>query len=282
MTKTIVLSDLHNREFVVRDLFSKIGIMDSEGNPNLQPGERVIQIGDLLSLGYGEQEAEFLKWVRPFITEQLVGNHELPAFTPYADYVEFVGWDQRDIVAEQMVRAEFLKAQQELDPNMWKAATHVGKWLITHAGASVAVQKELAKDGWDGTASDAADRLNNLFIDHIANRTPDPIIIGTDEAQGGIFWVRIQQLRAGYLAQHVPQIVGHTPYDSNPKFQPPALQNKDKNLWAIDTPGDCCALVTEDDGETWEVFRSDYEVRYGRGRQRGQVYERVTGDLVST
>ena len=81
--KTIVLSDIHNREFVVKDLFRKIGLMDDQGNR--ADGFHVIQLGDLLSLGYGEQEAEFLKWIRPFIDVQLVGNHEYPSIGPYPD-----------------------------------------------------------------------------------------------------------------------------------------------------------------------------------------------------
>jgi len=275
MTKTVIFSDTHNRDFVVKDLFHKIGLMDENGNR--AEGFKTIQLGDLLSLGYGEQEAEFLKWVRPFIDIQLIGNHELPVFTPYPHMVEFVGWEHRDIVAEQMVREEFVRARMEDDPNLWIAATHVGKWLVTHAGASVAVQKEL---GIGKSAKEYADDLNRLFIEHIEDRVPDPIIIGAGQHTGGIFWIRNQYIRAGYLDQHVPQIYGHTPYDDNKKFSPPATQNKAGNLWCIDTPGDCCAMITEDDGETWEVVRSDYEVRYGNTRDRGGVFSRETGDLV--
>lgn len=276
----VVFSDFHNREYVVKDLFHKIGLMDEDGNRS--PGFHTIQLGDLLSLGYGEQEAEFLKWVREFIDVQLIGNHELPVFTPYSDHVEFVGWEQRDLVAQQMVREEFMRAQMEQDPNMWIAATHVGKWLITHAGASIQVQKEL---GIGKSAEEYAVELNNLFVDHIANRVPDPIIIGTGQHNGGIFWHRIQYLRAGYREQHVPQIVGHTPHDHNQKFCPPSLQNRDGNLWCIDSLGSCSALVTKDDGETWELVQSDYEIRWwentGKVRNGGPIYVRGTDDLAS-
>lgn len=255
---TVVFSDMHNRQLVVQNLFEKIGLITPEGER--VPGFHTIQLGDLLSLGYGEQEAAFLKWVRPFIDKQLVGNHELPAFSPYSDYVSFMGWENRDIVAEQMVRAEFTKARMENDPDLWVAATNVGKWLITHAGASIQVQKEL---GIGKSAEAYATELNELFIDHITNKTPDPIIIGTGQQNGGIFWHRIPYLRAGYRAQHVPQIVGHTPYDHNQKFAPPSVQNRDGNLVCIDTPGSCCAMLTQDDGETWQIVTSDYEVKYG-------------------
>lgn len=276
--KTIVLSDLHNREFIAKDLFRKLGIMDEDGNPNLQEGERVISLGDVVSLGYGEQEAEFLKWVRPFITEQLVGNHEYPAFGPYPNQMMFVGYENRDVVAEQMVRAEFTKARMENDPNMWVAAASVGDYLITHAGLSIRAQKELANEGWDGTAKGAADMLNEMWIDHIENKTPENIFIGTHQAFGGIFWVRIDHLRAGYRSQHLNQVVGHTP------LKEPGIQNKDGNLYCIDTYGDCCALVTEDDGKTWTIVRSDYEIRWWENRDGrrsgGPVYERGTEHLV--
>ncbi len=265
---TVVFSDMHNRQLVVQNLFEKIGLITPEGAR--APGFHTIQLGDLLSLGYGEQEAEFLKWVRPFIDVQLVGNHELPAISPYPDYVAFVGWENRDIVAEQMMRAEFMQAQRDLNPDLWCAATHVGKWLITHAGASIAVQKEL---GLGKSAEDYAIELNNLFIDHIANKSPDPIIIGTGQQNGGIFWHRIQYLRAGYRAQHVPQIVGHTHSDHNAKFSPPSPQNRDGNLMCIDTPGSCCAMLTQDDGETWQIVTSDYEVKYGSQRERGGIFD---------
>ena len=267
MTKTVVFSDMHGREFVVKDLFRKIGLMDAEGNR--APGFKTIQIGDLLSLGYGEQEAQFLSWIREgnFIDISLCGNHEYPSIGPYPDQMTFVGYEDRDIVAEQMIRSEFNKARMEDDPNMWVAATYVGDWLITHAGASIQVQKEL---GIGKTAKEYAEQLNEMWIDHIVNKTPDPIFINPADHTGGIFWHRLQYLRAGYRAQHVPQIVGHSGWDHNKKFSPPAYQNADKNLIAIDTPGSCCALITEDDGENWDIVTSDYEVHYGQGR-RGQA-----------
>ncbi len=272
----IVFGDMHNRYHVVRNLFKKLGLIDDDGNR--VPGFYTVQLGDLVSLGYGEQETEFLRWVRPFIDVQLIGNHELPAIGPYPDYVAFQGWDERDIVAEQMVRAEWRKAQMEFNPDLWCAATSIGDWLITHAGASVAVLKELNAIG--KSAEEIALQLNNEWIDHLAERTPDPIFIGTGQSTGGIFWHRIQYLRAGYLKMHVPQIVGHTPFDHNKKYNPPALQNKDGNLWCIDTAGSCCALITQDDGKTWEPVLSDYEVFYGEGRVRGATYVRGTDGTV--
>jgi len=275
--KTVVISDCHNREFVVKDLFDKIGLMDAEGNR--AEGFKTIQLGDLLSLGYGEQEAQFLKWIRPFIDVQLCGNHCYPSIGPYPDSMMFQGYENRDIVAEQMLRSEFNKARMENDPNLWIAATHVGDWLISHAGASIQVQKEL---GIGKTAKEYADQLNDLWIDHIVNKTPEPIFINTSDHMGGIFWHRIQYLRAGYREQHVNQIVGHTPFDRNQKFNPPAVQNRGGNLWCIDTLGSCAALVTEDDGETWNLVESDYEVRFWENkdgqRNGGPIYVRGTDE----
>lgn len=266
----IVFGDMHNREFVVRDLFEKVGLIDADGNR--APGFKTYQLGDRLSLGYGEQEAEFNKWVDPFIDVQLVGNHEYPAIGPYASLMEFVGWEDRDRVAEQMVRRDVMQ-----DLNSWKLATHVGPWLITHAGLTPRAQKELGKGK---TAAEYAADLNELWVEHLQEQTPDVIIVDTMEYGNGVLWNRLPHLRAGYTATHVPQIVGHTPFDRNPKFQPPCLQNRDGNLWALDTPGSCAALVTTDGGETLELVQSDYETKYGAGRVRGEVFRIDTGDPV--
>ena len=271
--KHVVISDCHNREFIVKDLFSKLGIMDSEGNR--AEGFHTIQLGDLLSLGYGEQEAEFLKWVRPFIDVQLCGNHEYPSIGPYPDQMMFVGYENRDRVAEQLIRSEFNKARMENDPNLWIAAASVGDYLITHAGASIQVQREL---GIGKTAQEYAEQLNEMWLDHIEYETPEPIFINPADHTGGIFWHRIQYLRAGYRAQHVNQIVGHTPQRDNEI----GAQNKDGNLHCIDTLGSCSAMVTEDDGETWNLVESDYEIRFWENkdgqRNGGPIYVRGTDE----
>jgi len=278
MSKTVVFGDMHNRDYIVRDLFRQIGLMDDEGNR--AEGFHTIQLGDLLSLGYGEQEAEFLKWVRPFIDVQLIGNHELPVFTPYPENVLFWGWDDRDRVAEQMVRSEHRVARMHDDPNLWVPATHVGDWLITHAGLSVQGQKEL---GIGKTAKEYATILNEMWTEHITERTAEPIFLSAAQHVGGIFWIRLEYLRAGYRKDvHVPQIVGHTGFDHNQKFAPPALQNRDGNLIGIDTPGSCCALITEDGGKTWDMVTSRYETSYGDNRERGKVFEWKNATKVPT
>ena len=263
--KTVVFGDMHNRDYCVKDLFRKIGLMDDKGER--VEGFHTIQAGDLLSLGYGEQEAEFLKWVRPFIDEQLIGNHELPAFTPYSHTVQFVGWEDRDIVAEQMIRSEFMRGE----PNLWKAATNVGKWLIVHAGASIQVQKELGLIGKD--AEHCAKVLNDVWEDHLSGRIPDPVILNASQSHGGIFWVRLEYLRAGYMENHVPQIVGHTGFDRNRKLSPPYWQNKARNLIGLDTPASVACLITEDEGESWDIVTSDYQLEYNMDRLQNGVQE---------
>jgi hypothetical protein len=267
-TTHIVFGDMHNREYVVRDLFNKVGLIDAHGNR--VPGFNTVQLGDRLSLGYGEQEASFNEWVDPFIDTQLVGNHEYPAIGPMGFLMEFVGWEDRDRVAEQQVRRDAMA-----DPMRWRLAHNVGPWLITHAGLTPAAQKEL---GAGQTAAEYAEALNDLWLKHLTERDPDPLIIDARENGVGVLWNRLTYLRAGYRADsHVPQIVGHTPFDPNPKFQPPCVQNRDENLWAIDTPGSCAALVSTDEGQTWDLVQSDYEVRYDGNRAPTDVYDRHTG-----
>ena len=270
----VVFSDMHNRKAVVRNLMEKIGLLKDDVR---QPGFRTTQLGDRLSLGYGEQETDFYEWVDGLIDVQLVGNHEYPSVGPKAQTMMFSGYEERDIVAEQMLRRDFNHARMSLDPDKWVAASNIGPWLIVHAGLTPAAQKEL---GAGQTAAEYAVILNELWIDHVTNGTIEPIFLDTRQQGNGIFWVRLPYLRAGYRDSHVPQIVGHTGYDANQKWAPPSLQNRDKNIWGLDTPGSCAALVTTDNGENLTLVESDYYVRYDENRLQGNVYRVDTDELI--
>lgn len=251
--KTIILSDLHNRAFKTRQLFTEIGLMDEDGNR--ADGFHVIQLGDALSLGYGEQEAEFFQWLEEFVDEWLIGNHELPAlwFDPWA--VMFGGWEGRDIVAEQMVRNKFVSGG-------YKVATSVGKWLVSHAGVSHFYLKQDFKDLAE--PEDIATALNEGFEAALLDRHPVavyaaiPFIRGGSHQYGSVFWEDFKDLKQVYEmrggAARLPQVVGHSGH-YGPKMWAP-------NLWCIDTApsqtlnrefGGVAGIVTEDDGETWHL-----------------------------
>lgn len=221
----IVIGDIHSRLDAARELLEKIGVITiNSGDPmtdTRNPGFRLHQLGDAVSLGYGEQEATFWYWWMRVVQDHdilLIGNHELPAFF-HEPGMQFDGYAQHDVVVHSEVRRLFMQGR-------YKVASHVGPWLLTHAGLRVKYQHEYSLH----TSKQAEVKLERLFEDAMKNRTPSqPFhpICGTDSGRGGIFWLRWDHLRAGYHEKHVPQIVGHSP-------QGPLL-HKTGNLWLLDT-----------------------------------------------
>jgi len=249
--KAVVFGDLHSRRFKCEELFKSIGLMAEDGTRN--EGFHVISLGDVVSLGYDEQECDFLHFVEPFIDEWLLGNHEVPAIW-WNGELDFMGWDMdpwhgwhigRDREAEQLVRAKFMRGE-------YKTATTLGKWLITHAGVSIRHQKKNEFNKM--SVEDVATRLNSMFLECLEERKNIPVISDCGQHTGGIFWLRPEYLTPGYnLQNHLPQIIGHTGNVG------PCLYGD--AVWLIDTPGDritrdkggVCALVTEDNGENFDV-----------------------------
>jgi hypothetical protein len=73
---------------------------------------------------------------------------------------------------------------------------------------------------------------------------------------GGIFWCDIRDLRQPYqsgIKNVVSQICGHSSYAQREEGYPQFADN----LWCIDTRGSVSALVTEDDGKSFEWIMSD-------------------------
>lgn len=237
----IVIGDIHARTDALRTLLHKIGVIECGPTLNSDrrlPGFRLHQLGDAVSLGYGEQEAEFLRYFYSLLADHdqiLIGNHELPVMWGNGS-MDFHGWDDRDLEAEAMVREAF-------EGGRYQAASSVGDWLLTHAGLIPVYQKDLRKRFGITHVSEAADWLNDRFLDLINNKREDALwngrtihgtmargsgaIEGMDEGYGGIFWVRTQAHVAGYLpSHHYKQMFGHTPY--GPK-------QLGEYLWLLDT-----------------------------------------------
>lgn len=231
----VVIGDIHARQDALHTLLYKIGIINSTGER--LPGYRIHQLGDALSLGYGEQEADFFKWFLELISPEdvlLLGNHELPAV--WGNHtMDFHGWDDRDVEAEEMVKDLFRR-------DRYRVASHVGDWLLTHAGLIPTYQKTLRQQGIE-TAADVAGFLNERFVDLVNNKVNEDMyerygihgvqaraagmIEGMDEGFGGIFWVRTRAHVAGYRPEHhLKQMFGHTPY--GPK-------QLGEYLWLLDT-----------------------------------------------
>lgn len=284
--KTVVFSDMHNREIAAQDLFEKIGLIK---DGKRQDGFKTYSVGDILSLGYGEEEAEFFKWVWDFIDVACIGNHEYPAFNPDS-LIIFNGWASRDTIAEQMVRSQINRREK------WVAATFIGKWLITHAGLFPNYMEQVDPEETNSAELIAAN-LNDAFWSYAQRgfRGEDRIGRFNDhniddreaifdamhfrrggfDSFGGIFWNDIYDLAPAYQESTdplVPQICGHSSYaESMEGWVYPHFTD---DLWCIDTHGSIAALVTEDEGVNWEYVVSDYEYYYD-GSPRGANFKKV-------
>lgn len=280
---TVILGDLHNRLNRTRKVLSVIGVLTPHPFDPMRdirnPGFKLVQLGDAVSLGYDEEEAYFLKWFyRVVLTDTdvtLIGNHELPAIFHDPESIMFYGYlPEVDERGKQVYRLGADPAARHLVVSRYnegklKAATHVGKWLVTHAGVAVRYQK--AHQYRDVPAELIAEDLNRRFQWCQDNYKYDDVISNASSHQGGIFWLRFEYLAGGYHEVHVPQIVGHSGY-FGAKYHSP-------NLWNIDTPGPTkrearamlaagndgltrknlggvFALVTKDEGETFETYYS--------------------------
>lgn len=244
---------MHARKKHVATVLHRAGVMDIHGN---RIGNvRVTSLGDVVSLGYDEPEADFLRWVDKFIDEWLVGNHEAFHLCPHpelwfagSDGVSYLDFNGKEVFPGT-ADPEAVKIIQEWSrQGRYKAASQCGPWLLSHAGLRPALQKFYREHGAE--LPDIVDDLNHRWKSCVA--TPglnDQFITNGMASAGGILWHRFQYLRAGYAKTHMPQIVGHSS-DCGPNLW------RTGNLWCIDSEGGCVGLYTEDDGLTFRLITS--------------------------
>ncbi len=227
--KTLLLGDLHGRWDKTAKVLTRAGVMSKDGTRN--DGFRVVQLGDAVSLGYDEDEADFYSWLGKWVDTWCAGNHEVSAWW-FNDQHTHLGWDAdrwngwhvgRDREAERLVRQRFMRGE-------YKVATSIGDWLITHAGVLPKYQRKYKL--WDMTAAQAAEWLNVEFQRCMEERSGTGLMEGPDS----LFWVRIGQLKSSYRPSSsskkvLKQVVGHTPS----RDHAPMEVVKDL-LWCIDSP----------------------------------------------
>lgn len=270
MARTVIVGDMHARLDCSRELLELVGVIRRHPtDPALDERDEsvhFIQLGDTVSLGYGEREARFCRWLFETVgvDEALIGNHELPAVWWDPEAVMFRGWHDldeldderaagydwpvgRDREAVRLVRERFARGG-------YRVATAVGDWLVTHAGLAAVHEQE--HDLVGASAREASDYLNGLFDACMAERRSSPVIEDRTPHAGGIAWLRHEHLAAEYDRAAVtrPQVIGHSGYAG------PGLHAG--LLWNIDTPplselastrsdnGGVAALVTDDGGAT--------------------------------
>lgn len=259
MTLTkIVLSDIHSRWGKIRTLLRDLGVLDKKDVR--QPGFQLIQVGDVVSAGYGMEETDFYRWWVSILENddiELVGNHEVPILWPYDRRFNFYGYVDGDMGmpgCDPKLRPEILARQHR-----YKAAWSVGDWLITHAGVYPTWLKSIRSDILVDTAEEMAAHLNKLWGRHFNGSNPlhDSFGCVICSSHNGILWGR--GIEAG---SKIKQIAGHSPIGP--------IHSEDGNVWMIDTPrlvplygpegrkdaeswGGVSALVTKDDGESWKL-----------------------------
>lgn len=244
--KKIVVGDVHGNEPRFIELMDELEIPASVADRQAL-GIEVIQLGDFLNLGYGQVESSFYERCRMYLDVRLMGNHELPSLAPRPQYVRFVGYEDRDTLAE------FLFIEDWRD-GLVTAAHAVGDWLITHAGISS------RHDGiidFDAPVADTAAELNATFKRFIDDVHVDNFNISMFEDQDSIFWTR--SVKDQYPGHALKQIIGHTPQVPNGTTVPQSHISDDGNLYIIDIgakvslDNGIAALVTDDEGVTWDL-----------------------------
>lgn len=218
----VAIGDVHSRWEPFRTLLEKIGVITiNSGDPMTDvrnDGYRIHQLGDAVSLGYGEIEANFYRYFWHIMGEDdvaLLGNHELPAIW-HDRSMDFNGVEDHDPEVWEMIRSYWKE-------DRLRAASSVGDWLLTHAGLAASHQKHYE----ECSASELAYELDLELYRAIDERIPAQAhgpIAGMFEGSGGIFWARLD--RNKYRTdKHMKQVFGHTP--SNPDCI--------NNMWRIDT-----------------------------------------------
>lgn len=203
MTKVFVISDIHGNYDPLMKALERAGIVDKNGNRQLDRRHKVYSIGDLINgvRDSFESDMECLNLVGPVIDGLIVGNHEIPYFDPANT---FSGFRHYPFIQDKLWE---LLENDDIGPCL----VH-DKTLITHAG----VHKT-----WGFTSvENAANKLENEWklrnFSHFLFSAIGHARNGRD-IFGGVLWCDFDD----ELQSTFPQIVGHTP--GNLRTKPNAL-----------------------------------------------------------
>jgi hypothetical protein len=255
-SRLVILGDLHGRRDHAEALLRAAGAIDETGRRI--EGIRTLSVGDVVSLGYDQDEIDFLEWIWPHLDDVVWGNHELHHVWHNQSDMAFTGAGRETdpetdaVIFEHGADPEAVQFIRDRKSELI-AATSVGDWLITHAGLHPRYQQAYVRA--EATAADIADDLQGRFERCWNEGLPfgaayDDVITRTSHADGGIFWLRADNLEDAYQLPSaegcVAQVFGHTPYAG------PELMIGEQ-LWCIDGTGGGAALVTDDMGTTMRL-----------------------------
>lgn len=193
--RTVIISDVHGNFEALKECLINANVINEKGNRMNDAKNRayVIQIGDLANCVEESVYDDYkcLGTVGSWIDLMLMGNHELPYWSPKASFSGF------HFNAEIGRKLRHLEENSQLVP-----AALVGPYLISHAGWG----KHL--DPFIESPQDAARSLRQSVMNHGWDFRLFSSIgysRGGRDKNGGIVWEDFRDLQSPF-----PQIVGHT------------------------------------------------------------------------
>lgn len=224
--RTFVMGDIHGNYDLAYELLVQVGvIVDRKRNPEI----RSIQIGDLINGTFENHRGDemLLADADILFDEIVMGNHEFS----FLGGPVFHGMQSSDSITNELINLE--------NRGIIVPSTVVGKFLLTHAGLSAAIEVEGVGEA-NQQIRDLAYR-GDLFHNVSRDR-------GGRDPWGGILWADLDEPKN----PHISQIFGHTPDPNGPLI----ARHGDHEHINIDigakrsagSVGWSCGLMIEEDG----------------------------------
>jgi hypothetical protein len=200
----IVGEQTHRRTFVASDAHGYPALIQNAlDHGGFRAGvDGFVYAGDLLDRGPDPEGC--LELVECYVTEVLLGNHELAVLLDFA----MCGQDSWSRRFRQFLLDKVLSTDQA---DAWKVAACVGGVLITHGGLSSGYEALLGDD-LEKTPARLAERLNRQFLAAVRQELQtgewDPNGILGDH---GPLWFRPRPYSDLLPLAGIKQVVGHTP-----------------------------------------------------------------------
>lgn len=248
---TAIIFDIHGDLLALKKILFLCGAIDASGER--LPDWRLIQVGDLMHRGGEDKDVLTGSYAFRMFDEILMGNHEFSDFGGPG----FNGYEKHPVATRLLHNAR--------EKGQLKAATTVGKWLVSHAGLHPwywYVNYDFNED-----VELLAFALNRDLNKRITRQVPMSLFDSmgpvrsreSDQRAGGLFWCDLEELVDAYKESgaRLPQIVGHTPTNT-PLVVPNVLLSNDAKIGRTGQ-GYAGAFISPDNGETWEALRVEPE-----------------------
>lgn len=202
--KTVVVGDTHGNHDLLMLVLKAAGAVDEQGQRNSEV-KRLVHIGDLIDGRNPEGDLQCLQTGEKLFDELLIGNHE----AAYMGGTIFAGAEAID--PESQVLLNRLEREGKL-----VAATHLESWLLVHGGAPSEVLQHLDAKEARGIASALTEKWR--FGDEITKAQLFNNVSASRQGiapYSGILWCDFRELIREEEQLEIPQVVGHTPWNSS-------------------------------------------------------------------